>query len=89
MLVAMPVALFRFAEQFGYQNFEANNGFLQRFTLRKGLVSKKAAGESASVNRIKTDNYAKNVLPTLLERYNPEDIYNVNETGLFCKLLPE
>ena len=28
-------------------------------------------------------------MPALLERYNPEDIYNVDETGLFYKLLPD
>ena len=41
------------------------------------------------MNKDETDNYAKNVLPTLLARYNPEDIYNVDETGLFYKLLPD
>ena len=79
----------RFAEQLGYENFEASNGFLQRFTERKGLVSKKIAGESASVNKEETDHYIQNVLPALLQRYNAEDIYNVDETGLFYKLLPD
>ena len=52
-------------------------------------MSKKAAGESGSVNQEQTNNYVSNVLPTLLARYSAEDIYNVDEVGLFYKLLPD
>lgn len=52
-------------------------------------MSKKAAGESASVNKEETSAYVSDVLPGLLERYDANDIYNVDETGLFYKLLPD
>ena len=75
--------------QLSYENFEAYSVFLSHFTKRKGLISKKLAGESASVNREDTDNYMSTVLQPLLQRYDAEDIYNVDETGLFYKLLPD
>ena len=79
----------RFAVQLGYEHFEASSGFLSRFTMRNALVSKKASGESASVNKEETSAYLTDVLPGLLERYDANDIYNVDETGLFYKLLPD
>ena len=91
MLVATfnLISTFRFASQLGYNNFEATNGFLHRFNERKGLVSKKASGERASVNIEQTEQYSQTVLKALLERYNADDIYNVDKTGLFYKLLPD
>ena len=73
----------RFAVQFGYDNCEANTGFLSQFTRRKGLVSKRAAGESASVEKEATEDYIIHTLQPLLDRYAADDIYNVDETGLF------
>lgn len=52
-------------------------------------MNKKVAGESASVNKEDTSAYISDVLPGLLERYSANDIYNVDETGLFYKLLPD
>ena len=44
------------------------------------LCQKKAAGESASVNKKETSAYVSDVLPGSLERYDANDIYNVDET---------
>ena len=52
-------------------------------------MSKKAAGESASVEKETTEDYTIHTLQPLLGRYAADDIYNVDETGLFYKLLPD
>ena len=53
---------YRFAMQLGYDNFEANTSFLSHFTKRKGLVSKMAAGESASVEKEAIEDYILHTL---------------------------
>ena len=80
----------RFGVQLGYEGWEASSGFLSHFTSRKGLSSKKKAGESAPVNKEQTDHFTENALPSLLEKYELDDIYNVDEKGLFFyRLLPD
>lgn len=49
----------------------------------------KRSGESAAVSKEQTSAYLETILPNLLERYSPDDIYNVDETGLFYRLLPD
>lgn len=69
-------------------NFSASNGWAARFKQRHGLVYKKAWGESSSVNEdVTKDWFAK--LPEIIKDYDPCDIYNVDETGLFYNSLPD
>ena len=41
------------------------------------------------MNKQEAEQYREAVLTPLLERYSEDDIYNVDETGLFFKLLPD
>lgn len=81
------------AEQFArkmnipVENFAASNGWLGNFKKRYDLHFKSVCGESAAVDTEKCDTW-KSELPTLLENYRPEDIFNADETGLFFKCLP-
>lgn len=75
------------AERLGINDFAASNGWITRFKDRHGLVYKKLAGESASVDPVRTSSWI-NELPKLLEGYEPRDIYNADETGLFYNCLP-
>ena len=49
---------------------------------------KKLAGESAEVSVESTDAWLES-LPSLLEGYEPRDVYNADETGLFFNVLPD
>jgi hypothetical protein len=53
-----------------------------------GLVFKKLAGESADVSVKSTDAWLE-ILPSLLEGYEPCDVYNADEMGLFFNVLPD
>jgi hypothetical protein len=66
--------------------FSASSGWLIRFKDQHGLFFKKLAGESAEVS-IKSNDAWLESLPSLLEGYEPRDVYNADETGIFFKVL--
>lgn len=68
--------------------FKANPGWLSRFKARHGIIFKAACGESSAVNEEVVDAFKKD-LPSLLAAYEPRNIYNVDETGLFFRMLPD
>jgi hypothetical protein len=69
-------------------NFSASNGWVSRFKDRHGLVFKKLVGESAEVSAESTDAWLES-LPSLMQGYEPCDVYNADETGLFFNVLPD
>lgn len=75
------------AEQLNYQNFNASSGWLERFKRRHNISFKTVSGESGSVNPAVVENF-NSKLPSLLRGYNPRDIFNADETGLFYRALP-
>ena len=58
--------------------------FKQRHELRFRAIS----GEQGEVSNDTTSNWLKDVLPKLIEAYQPTDIYNADETGVFYQLMP-
>jgi hypothetical protein len=75
------------AAQLNIDNFSAFSGWVSRFKDQHGLVFKKLVGESAEVSVESTDAWLES-LPSLLDSYEPRDIYNADETGLFFNVLP-
>ncbi|CAF3381248.1 unnamed protein product [Rotaria sp. Silwood1] len=68
--------------------FKASNGWLERFRTRYNINFRVISGEGASVDQNITDDWKLRLL-TILQNYNPADIYNCDETGLFYKLMPD
>lgn len=68
--------------------FKASNGWLEKFRRRHMIVHKQISGESASVDMLTTEEW-KNRLPSILRGYDIEDVYNVDETGLLFKAMPD
>ena len=78
---------FRFAKDLSFETWEATNGFLHRFCMRYGVLSKHITSES-----LDCPDYAQfmvEVLIPLLMQYEPQDVYNADETSLYYKCLPD
>lgn len=73
----------QFGKDLGITNFKGSNGCLVKFLKRQKMSFKKLCGKSASVDTAVTSEWQKNVLPGLVENYEPRDIFNADETGLF------
>ncbi|CDF41108.1 unnamed protein product [Chondrus crispus] len=67
--------------------FTASRGWVEKFVKRHALRSVALHGEGGQVQ---VQEVAKdiNILRSRLRNFEPENIYNVDETGLFFKLLP-
>ncbi|XP_017475638.1 PREDICTED: tigger transposable element-derived protein 4-like [Rhagoletis zephyria] len=77
-----------FAESLGYSDFVASAGWLDKFKRRHNIVGKVVCGESGSIDIQTRDDWIQNILPSLIQEYDKNDIFNADETGLFFKCLP-
>ena len=75
------------AMKHNYTSFNASNGWLQRFITRHNIRMSSLHGESAEVSQEVVDNWKQN-LPELCHGYSDRDIYNVDETAIFFRMLP-
>jgi DDE superfamily endonuclease/Tc5 transposase-like DNA-binding protein len=68
-------------------NFKVSVGWIQKWQKRHGVTSKTKHGEAASVdpNLIAS---GRSKLSSILSSYNPEDVYNADETGLYWRQGP-
>lgn len=71
-----------------HNNFKASNGWLQSFKLRHNIKQLVVSGEAGDV-REETVQAWRERLPTLVQRYASQDIWNEDETACFLWALPE
>ena len=76
------------AEEIGFPDFQPNPSWLQRFKKRNGIVFNKVSGEAGSVSEKTVEDWKSKTLPHILKDYQPSDIFNADETGLFYRCLP-
>lgn len=69
-------------------NFKASNGWLKSFKVRHNIVFKSICGESASIN-VTVVNEWKSKISEIVTGYEPQNIFNADETGLFYRALPD
>ncbi|XP_048757081.2 tigger transposable element-derived protein 4-like [Ostrea edulis] len=76
------------AKKLSDSSFKGNTGWLDRFKNRHGIVCRTINSESGFVDPQITEDW-KEKLGHIIKSYQPCDIFNADETGLFYKLLPE
>lgn len=69
-------------------DFEPTNGWLDRWKKRENIQFKKLCGEKNSADTVAANAWLENVWPDIRQNYDPDDIYNADESGLMFKALP-
>jgi len=76
------------AGQLGCEEFKASNGWLDHWKKRYDVRQMKVSGESGDVSGA-TVNSWKERLPDILQGYSAKDVWNLDETGCFWRVLPD
>ena len=89
VLKVKAVEFYNRAKENGAQlsNFEASNGWLEKFQKRYEISSKCITGESESACLDQVEIGRKN-LQEIIATFDIENVYNADETGLFFRLAP-
>ncbi|XP_035688734.1 tigger transposable element-derived protein 3-like [Branchiostoma floridae] len=72
----------------GVHDFEPTEGWLGRWKKRHNVKFFRAHGEKKDADTQSAEDWVRDVLPTILEEYDSEDVYNCDETGLLYRALP-
>lgn len=73
----------------GNDTFTASDGWLSRWKKRHGVHFISVCGEKMSADQPAANEFSEKLRRIILnENYSPEQIYNIDETGLNYKLLP-
>ena len=78
----------QYGADLGITDFSYSNGWMQRFKVRAGISSQVICGESAGVDQ-NTVSRGRQQARELVEGYALRDVYNLDETGLFFRMLPD
>lgn len=77
------------AKKMGEVNFNATDGWLTRWKDRHDIVYKKLHGEKQDADASGADSWIKTTWPTVLNKYGPVNIFNLDETGLYYRATPD
>ena len=76
-----------YAAEFSNKGFTASNGWLDRWQKHHNVRMATLSGEAADVNEEVVEDLSQR-LESLCRGYQLRDIFNIDETGLFCRTLP-
>ena len=72
----------------GVDDFKASNGWLDRWKKKHNIRKMTISGESGDVSGLTVDSW-KERLPEIMQGYSSDNIWNLDESGVFWKALPD
>ena len=78
-----------FAEKMSIENFHASDGWLDRWKKRYNVSFKKISAEGNACTDEMNAPWAETTLPTMLSKYELNQIYNADKFGLFYRGQPK
>lgn len=78
----------KIATSIGLLDFKASIGWLDGWKKRHCIQFRKEHGEKRSADVVSAEKWVETSLPSLSEKYAPEDIYNGDECALFYRATP-
>ena len=76
------------ASTLGLDSFKTPNGWLDRWKKKHSLKKMTISGESGDVSGCIADSW-KERLPEIITGYKVEDIWNLDESGVFWRVMPD
>ena len=77
------------AEGLGITDFKASVGWLERWKERHNIKFKKQHGEKQDADDFGAERWVMEALPDIIKDYEPRDIFNADETGLYWRAIPD
>lgn len=77
------------AKKLGLSDFKCSRAWIDRFRNRHNIIFGKISREAGSVNYAEVDDWINKVWKIIKEKYSDDDIFNIDETGLFYSLMPD
>ena len=78
----------KFAKELGYDEFQCSVNWITTFKERHRIKFRSVQGEERAVDMETVEQWHQTIWPNILEIYEPRNIFNCDESGLFYKLLP-
>ena len=76
------------ANKLGKPNFKGSRGWLEKWKRKYNVHQMRVSGESGDVSGLTVSSW-KERLPEIVKGYEPDDIWNMDESGVFWQALPE
>lgn len=80
-------AALKIAAKLEDKSFSASNGWLEKFRIRNNIQFSTLSGTAADVDPQSVIDW-KRKLPSIISGYQPENIFNADESGFFYRQLP-
>uniref|UniRef100_A0ABD2WKV6 HTH CENPB-type domain-containing protein n=1 Tax=Trichogramma kaykai TaxID=54128 RepID=A0ABD2WKV6_9HYME len=79
----------KFAASMGLTDVTFNPSWITRFVKRHGISFGKICGEANSVNFSQVNTWKTEVWEKIKNEYLEDDIFNIDEAGVFYNLMPD